>query len=378
MSRPRVFIDGTCLATPNISGIGHTALEITRALAAHRDIETVLLIPLGKKSTVEKHNIDGIKTKTMPFTKKMIALVNRSRFFPPMDLFIGKGVYLFPDYSNWPLLSSKSITYIHDMAYELYPETLAPKNLSYIKNNIKVWVRRTDLIVTVSKSSKNDILDKLKVSSDKVKVVYNGVDHSVFYRRTKNEIETAKEKYGIESKYIIYVGNFEPRKNLPALVDAYIKLPHKHTSKYALLLVGSGGWLSEDIENTIKKSQESGFNIITPKSRVTDEDLPAIYSGASVLVHPAIYEGFGLTLLQAMACGTPVIAANNSSLPEVVGNAGLLIDCKNDTPIVKAITDVLENKSLRQKIIAAGNLQSKKMTWDKTATELANLIKNIT
>ena len=231
MNKTRVYVDATSLATDKLSGIQHTALEISKALARQGGVEIVLLAPLGTRNIIKKHDTGLLTVRTIPFSKKMLSLIARTRFAPAMDIFIGKGTYLFPDYRNWPLAFSKSITYIHDAAFYLYPETLAPKNLSYIRKNINLWTGRTDLVVTVSQSSKKDLEKALNISPEKIKVVYNGIDPDFYKKKPTKEIQNIKSKYKIKNDYLLHVGNFEPRKNIPLLVNAYIQISHKINKK---------------------------------------------------------------------------------------------------------------------------------------------------
>lgn len=374
----KLYIDAMPLADIQMSGIGHLTLELTKALSRQNSVELVLVVPMGKKRLVERHGI-AASIRTIPLPARAVSLLLRTRMLPPLDTILGRGMYLFPNYRNWPLIRSQSMTFIHDASFALHPETLAPKNLKYLQHNVATWAKRTNLILTLTQSSRNDVLIALGLDEQKVRVINCGVDANAFKKVSQDEVAVVKNKYGIaSSKYLLYVGNFEPRKNINALLGAYAKLPKRTRDEYALLLVGGGGWLNEGTVQLIKEMQAQGCNIIRPKKYIEDADLPAMYSGASLLVHPALYEGFGLSLLQAMACELPVIAGSNSSIPEVVGDAGILVDITNEYDMSDKILQVLGDRRLQARMRKKGLLQSRKFTWDRAAEEVVECIDDIT
>lgn len=176
----------------------------------------------------------------------------------------------------------------------------------------------------------------------------------------------------------MFVGNIEPRKNLIHLLRAYEKLPSQLRSKYSLLLVGAKGWQDDQIFETINRLQDQGNLVQLPSKRVSDDDMPAIYSGASVFVYPSIYEGFGIPPLEAMACGVPVVASDNSSLPEACGDAALLVDASSAREISDSILKILTDKDLVSTLRRAGAAQSKRYNWKKSAENLIDIVKEIT
>jgi glycosyltransferase involved in cell wall biosynthesis len=181
-------------------------------------------------------------------------------------------------------------------------------------------------------------------------------------------------KYGIDKSYIIFLSTIEPRKNVDGLLDAYSLLPEDVRQQTALVLIGSAGWLNGKTVSRIKMMKESGYDIVWPSTYVPDSDLPALLSGASIMVHPAFYEGFGISPLQSMACKTPVIVSRNSSLTEVVGDAGLYVDPNSARNIADKILVLLGDKILQKKLSLAGHKRAELFSWSKSADMLSEII----
>ncbi len=375
----RLFIDASPITEARVSGIGHMTAELVKALDKNQgngtDFEINLIVCKDKKHHLEQWGFSSVKIITLPVHQRFFNLFWKFDILPPMDIFLGKGIYLFPNYKNWRLFNSKSLTFICDISYIKFPQYIEPKNLEFLTKNIQRWIKRTSKVLTISNSARNEIISELHVPSEKVSLVSCGVDKDVFYPRAQEEINSLKKQLGISKKYILYIGNIEPRKNISTLITAYANLSEEIRANYTLLLVGGGGWLNEPIIEHIKKAQSDGLDIVRPDSYIPDDDLPGLFSGASLLVHPAYYEGFGISPLQALACGVPVIVANNSSLPEVVGEAGLLVDANDTDDLSVKIEKVLNDKKVSKELSAAGLVQAEKFSWDDSATALTTLIK---
>lgn len=376
-----LYVDASPLAEDRITGIPHFTAELVRALGRHPDngkkFKVILVIAFDKKQKLARWNYKNVAVKTVPLPMRLLNLIWKYNLLPPMDIFLGKGVYLFPNYKNWPLRRSKSLTYIHDLSFMRYPQFTQPKNLAFMQANIKRWTIRADLILTGADHARTEIIKLLKVPPQKVVRIYHGVDHTEFHPRPKSEIDSVKQKYAVTGKYLLYIGSLEPRKNLRRLVAAYCSLPSKTKDMYSLCLIGAGGWLNDNILTDIEFAKQKGNKIVQPSHYVEDKDLPVLISGASLLVHPALYEGFGLSPLQAMACGTPVLVGNNSSLPEVVGNAGVLVDATSAKDISAKMEEVLTDNDRRYTMREAGLKQAKKFTWQKSAQQIINCVEKV-
>jgi len=372
----KLFIEAYPITEKHISGIGHMTLELIRALEKHPDnkktFEINLVINRDRRSSLNRWKFKSVYVKTIPLPTRLFNILWKFDLLPPMDIFLGKGAYVFPNYKNWRLLLSKSYTYVCDISYLLFPEYVSPKNQRYLQKNIFKWVKRSCKVLAISKNAQTEIVEHLHIKKDKTLLVPCGVDVDIYYKKSSTEIENFKTKYSLKKNYILYLGNIEPRKNIIRLIGAYKMLPAKLRGQYALVIVGGGGWLNEPIMKEITEAQNAGFNVIKPSVYIPDDDLPTLHSGATILVHPALYEGFGISTLQAMACQTPVIAANNSSMPEVVGDSALLVNAEDASDISVKMETLLKDKGLQQNLMKQGLKQVQRYTWDNAAKALVD------
>jgi glycosyltransferase involved in cell wall biosynthesis len=260
----------------------------------------------------------------------------------------------------------RSVITVHDLNFLYYPRFLTAESRRYYSGQIEWAVRRADHILADSHATKADLVSMLNVEPEKVTVVHLAADPA--YRPlAEEEARRVSAKYGLEPGYLLFVGTLEPRKNLPGLLQAYRLLRDAGTTEAPLVLVGGKGWLYDEIFERI------GTLVLTEHVRflhdVPDADLPGLYSAAGVLTTPSFYEGFGLPALEAMACGTPVVVSDRASLPEVVGEAGLLVNADDPEDIAKALGRVLGDEALRVRMRERGLAQAARFTWDKAARE---------
>lgn len=374
-----IYIDALALVPEKKSGVGYTLeqtlLKLIDQNQTHKLYTIYLVVPLGKAKYLKKYLQTNVGTKNIYLPARIFEILLRLRLFPPVDWLLGAGVYIFPNYRNWPLWHSRSLTYVYDVSFIKFPEMVQPKNQKYLSRYINRWVSRTDRIITISNQVRNEIEKELNQPYAKIAVVYCGVDPATFYRRKVSEVETVKEKYGIYPKnYFLFVGNIEPRKNLKTLLSVYEKLPPDIMNKYGLVIVGGDSWLSEEFNDRLKKTQLKGLTIVQPNQYVITADLPALYSGARALIHPAIYEGFGITPLEAMACGTPVIASAIPAIKEVSQGAAFYFDPFEPGSISRAIINGLTDDRAIKEHLAEGRLRADKLTWANTAAALGKVI----
>ncbi|MFZ2199591.1 MAG: glycosyltransferase family 1 protein [Microgenomates group bacterium] len=259
----------------------------------------------------------------------------------PIESLIGK-VDLFHS-SDWvePRVRCPHVTTVHDLVFVKYPETVAHLIVKAQTKRLKRVVNGNGLIIADSKSTKNDLMETYSLSTERIEVVYPGIDSS-YKPASSTDIERVKTKYNLPNNYIFSLGTQEPRKNLTRLESAALSL------NLPLVIAGKHGWGS--------KTTTLGF--------VPESDLPALYTGATVFAYPSLYEGFGFPVLEAMACGTPVVTSNISSLPELAGDAAILVDPSSIDLIKAGITTAIQNRDI---CIERGFKQVQKFTWESTA-----------
>ncbi|MFL7790601.1 MAG: glycosyltransferase family 4 protein [Anaerolineae bacterium] len=255
---------------------------------------------------------------------------------------------------------------VHDLNFLYYPQFLTAESRRYYNGQIEWAVRRADHILADSYATKRDLASMLSVEPEKVTVVHLAADPA--YRPlTGEEARDVAAQYGLEPGYLLFVGTLEPRKNLPGLLQAYRLLRDARTTDEPLVLVGGKGWLYDEIferVETLQLTQHVRFLHDVP-----DVDLPGLYSAAGLLTTPSFYEGFGLPALEAMSFGTPVVVSDRASLPEVVGEAGLLVNPDDPEDIAQALARVLTEEPLRARMREQGLAQAARFTWDKAARE---------
>ena len=273
-------------------------------------------------------------------------------------------VMLFPKNVLPFNISCKSVIVIHDLAYYM-PELNAYPfiDTAYMKLMIKSSVKRTNHIIAISESTKKDIIKFTGAEDEKITVVYEASDGKYEQIFDKSELDVIKKKYILPEQFIFCCDSITPRKNTIRLLNAFNvikdKVPHK------LVLTGGVSWKSKKVSDLVDSMKDNVIKL----GYVPDEDMPLLYNLADIFVYPSLYEGFGLPPLEAMACGCPVITSNTSSIPEVVGEAGVMVDPYNIDDLAKAIYEVLTDGKLREDMIKKGLGRAKQFNWEKCANE---------
>ncbi|MFH0989697.1 MAG: glycosyltransferase family 1 protein [bacterium] len=285
--------------------------------------------------------------------------------------------YALPFTSNFPLLfphtqDIKLVVTIHDLIAYLHPETFTAKMRLWQK--LFVWnaTKVSNLIIAVSESTKRDILHYFSYPAARITVVHNSVDEHFHPIKNVTGLNSIRDKYKLPQHFILYVGTIEPRKNVTSLARAYSILPEAIRSKYHLVLCGGLGWCSEAILSEIDALRLG--NRLIRVGYVEQQDLPAIYNLAELFVYPPLYEGFGYPPLEAMACGIPTISSNTSSLPEVIGDAGILVNPTNYHEIAESMASILTNSDLHQRLAKLGRERAALFNWKKNALETLEVL----
>lgn len=277
-------------------------------------------------------------------------------------------------------VKGKKVVTIHDMAFREYPETVRARTMVMLKRNLKRSVKRADAIVADSEFTKQEIVKYYRVAPDEVCVVPCGVDTAQYHNNyNTKQIERAKGKYGIEGKYFLYLGTLEPRKNLCGLLQAYKIFydKYKETGEEIpkLVLAGGKGWMYDDIFRTAEEICLKEDIIFT--GYVDEEDKAPLMSGASVFCFPSFYEGFGMPPLEAMACGTPVLTSNNSSLAEITEGAAVQVSPEDLEGMAKAMGRLWEDRELCAELIEKGFKRVQKYSWENAVKVLHGLYQKL-
>jgi glycosyltransferase involved in cell wall biosynthesis len=258
----------------------------------------------------------------------------------------------------------RGVITVHDLHFMHYPQFMTAESLRHYRDQVAWAVHAADHILVSSHATRDDLGNLLAVPAAKMTVHLLGVDRA-FAPLAEDAVAPHRQRLGLPMSYILFVGTFEPRKNISGLLEAYYLLRQDSSGMPPLVIVGRRGWLYDGIFAKIETLDLADHVIWLEDA--PESDMPAIYNGAEVVVLPSYYEGFGLTALEAMACGTPVVATNRSSLPEVVGDAGLLIDPYDPADIAAAIRRILEDGALRDQLRSAGPARAATFTWRRTA-----------
>jgi alpha-1,3-rhamnosyl/mannosyltransferase len=295
-------------------------------------------------------------------------------FIPvPYPFFFGKtsDVYLFCNFYVPPFVSGKKILVVHDLVFRDLPETVNFKTKTALNLLFKKSLKYADAIITDSDFTKERLFHYYPFTKEKqVKTVYCGVYAERF--SAEGNISGVKQKYNIGGNYFIYLGTIEPRKNLQNLIKAYNKFLLQNSGDLPKLVIAGGkGWLYGEIFSTVKDLHLEQNVIFT--GYVDETDIAALIKGADIFCFVTLYEGFGLPVLEAMACGTAVISSGTSAIPETAGDAALLINPLDINGIADGLTMLYKDAGLRESLIVKGFEQVNKFTWKKTAEEIAGL-----
>jgi glycosyltransferase involved in cell wall biosynthesis len=277
-------------------------------------------------------------------------------------------------YTIPPVAPCPVITSIHDVSFKRYPQFFKSIDRFILDVGVRYAGRRACWIIAVSEHTRREILSLYRVKSDLVSVVYPGVDRHFKPANRVAAGEYLSEKYGVSPPFVLTVGVIQPRKNLRTLIEGFAKLKASEDLDHKLVVVGKYGWKEETLAQCIEELGLSSEVLFV--GYVPHEDLPAFYNAAEVFVYPSVYEGFGFPPLEAMACGTPVITGNRSSLPEVVGDAGIMVDPYEPEAFALAMWNVLFSESLRKEMSEAGLRQAAKFSWEKMASDMLALYRS--
>ncbi|QSJ18555.1 glycosyltransferase family 4 protein [Nostoc sp. UHCC 0702] len=383
----KVVVDATPL-TPKQNGVGFYTINLIHSLQALQEennfqlgivyqprLKNWLVGDLSFPDCVENYT----RKHLLPLPVRISDLLLASAFKPVLSYF--EKYFGFPDilhgtnFSVYPCNKSLKVMNIYDLTFIKYPNYIDSVVKTY---NIKVkrCLQWTDLILTISESSKKDIIEYLQVEPKKIYVTPLASRYHPNY--LSEEIAQQLEQqinYNFSNPYLLFVSTIEPRKNITAIISAFNYLKQNYKIEHHLVLIGKKGWKYEPVFTAIEASPWQ--KEIHHLDYLSDELVALFYSKADVFVYPSHYEGFGLPVLEAMTLGTPVVASNTSSIPEVTGDAAILIDPNEHIQLAEAILNIINDSQLRQKLINRGKERAKLFSWERTARETLNAYRTI-
>ena len=366
----RIGIDFTAAAQP--AGIGRYTRSLVGALAAQFPSDRFVLLTPRRPGRAPLRLLEypNVTLRELPLSERTLTRIwQRLRLPLFADLLTGGAdVFYAPDFALPPLWRAPGVITVHDLSYRFFPDSYPASLRRYLERVVPHSIGRARLILADSASTQRDLAAEYNTDTKRISVLHGGVDPA--FRPVESGAARAAvlRRYGIASPYFLSVGTIQPRKNLRRVIAALRTVSAAELPHY-LVHVGRPGWLYAPI---LAAPQEYGVaervRFLTEVD--SDEELAALYSGATAFVFPSLYEGFGLPALEAMACGTPVITGNTSSLPEVAGGAALLVDPTDVDAIGAALVTLATDESRRERLSASGRERAAEFTWERAATAL--------
>lgn len=282
--------------------------------------------------------------------------------------------YFEPNFLLLPAIrAARNVITVHDFSCFLYPQWHPAERVRQMETNLWKSVERADKIITVSESIRKQAIEQFGLDEKRLVVIPNGVDHSLFHIMDEDVKRRARERYDLPENFILFVGTLEPRKNLSNLLLAYALLPHWLKLRFPLLLAGSNGWKNAEI---MRLMRDQG-RYVRFMGYMPENDLAALYGCASLFVYPSWYEGFGLPVLEAMACGCPVLASTDPALMELANGAALHTPAAEVEKMRNVIHEMLEDEKLRRELAQKGLAQAARFDWRKSASDHLRLFRDV-
>ncbi|MBA2453264.1 MAG: glycosyltransferase family 4 protein [Chloroflexia bacterium] len=353
-------VDASRMITGQRTGTEHYSVEIIRALAS---IDTRPPVTLYTRADYPTTRVVGTLTKSFG-PRRLWTHIGLSR-----AMYEDKPDALFVPSHVVPLVHPRAtVATVHDLGYLGDPES-HPRRQRMMLNGTTQWnVRAARRIIAISAKTRDDLVNHYDVNVDKIRVIHHGVDHARFKPLPPDATAPVLAKHDITPPYLLFVSTVQPRKNLTRLIEAFESLDDRRLS---LVIAGKSGWLSEPIERRIHDSPAASR--MRRVGHVPDDDLPALYSAAEVFTFPSLYEGFGMGVIEAMACGTPVVTSNSSSLSEVAGDAAVLVKPTDVRSIAAGIHDACD-PATRQRLRELGLDHAQNFTWERSAAQTLEVI----
>jgi glycosyltransferase involved in cell wall biosynthesis len=372
----RIGIEATSILTPRKTGVQWYAtsliLSLIDLLPQFPDLELFLYVHLGDRY-VDQSILGGYINKLVPAKLCTWPLARGYRLALPMMAARDRlDILHLPVPTFLQLNLCPTLVTVHDLCWARLPADIVAGEQKVNMDAEERAIRTATALIAVSQNTRRDLLEEYGIPPEQVGITHEGVSDR--YCPTPGEAERIRSKYQLDH-YLLYIGTLQRRKNLVRLVDAYVHLLERHHVPHKLVLAGSKGWGYEEVYAAVERSGVADRIILL--GYVPDEDLPGLYTGADLFIYPSLYEGFGLPVLEAMACGTPVAVSRTSSLPEVAGDAGIFFDPLNVIEMAEAMSKVLLNSQFCNELQQKGLRRAQQFTWQRTAFQTLSIYRDL-
>ncbi|HUY79278.1 MAG TPA: glycosyltransferase family 1 protein [Ktedonobacterales bacterium] len=376
----RVMIDYTS-AIAQGAGIGRYTRSLVDALARVDGETTYTLFsverPTPTRGFPDPQTAPNMRPKVFPVGNRVATIAwQRLRLPAPVELLAG-GAQVFhgPDFTLPPTLFARRVVTIHDLAFLTNPELAFPKLAAYLQAVVPRTVRSAQRVIAVSQRTADDLVARLGVAPSKIAVIPLGVDPNVRRVEDPARIAELEARLGLRHPFVLAVSTIEPRKNYERLIAAFARATQADDGPRMLAIAGRKGWLYDGVFEAARRSGvQERVNFL---DFVADDDLPTLYTAADALAMPSIYEGFGIPVVEAMACGTPVVCSTGGALPEVAGDAALMVAPEDVEGLANALVRIVAYPALREELRQRGFQRARLFDWDATARATAGVYRAV-
>jgi glycosyltransferase involved in cell wall biosynthesis len=359
------------------AGIGRYTRGLVQALASLDTENQYTLLVLGRTGAhfIPATLPTNFRLRFAPISDRWATVLWYRLNLPlPVELFSGRADLFYGPSFTLPPTFAPSLLTVHDLSFLRYPQGAHPALLAWLTKAVPRSLGRAHHVLADSESTRADLTELMQVPADQITVIGAGVEEHFQPVNEPEILARVRARYQLPDHFVLSISTLEPRKNFTGLIAAFNQIATSAPDLH-LMIAGGKGWLYDDIFAAAEASPLR--ERIHFAGYVADEDLPALYSLATLFAFPSHYEGFGIPVLEAMACGTPVVCADNSSLPEIAGDAALLVEATDTDALADAMHQLLADASKREKLVQRGFTQAAKFTWEKAATRLIRVYHNV-
>ena len=380
----KVGIDVSLVAGERAGG-GQYAYQLARALAGVDPCVSYLLYPvfyyivhpeypravLPRARNMQVAFQGILPRDVMAFFRPDAPAMFKEWLLGPVDV-VHSTTFCVPQFCLRP---KRLVVTIYDLSFIMHPELHLPANVAHCLSGTRQAIERADAIIAISEHTRRDLVERLGAPAERIVVTPLAHDADLARVTDPRRRAAVRERYGLPEHFVLFLGALEPRKNLQRLLEAYAALPPPLRRDVHLVVAGMRGWLNDSIRARVAELGLEGS--VRFAGYIDDQDLAAVYSLATIFAYPSLYEGFGLPVLEAMACGTPVLTSDASSLPEVAGDAAVLVSPTDVDAIASGLRRLLESASLRDELSVRGITRAARFSWDRCARQTLDVYRNL-